>query len=103
MPAHTPAVAWLPAIAGTATTLGAISLLMADAWEAGHLTTAHALQPLLVIGSIAAAVMAHHAGWRRAIRLLLFSLLAVLGSCVILFQTLGRQADARDAKLSEAL
>lgn len=103
MTGNTPAVAWLPAIAGTATTLGAIALLMTDAWEAGQLTTAHVLQPLLVIGSIAAAVMAHHSGWRRPVRLLLFSLLAVFGSGVILFQTLGRQADARDAKLSEAL
>jgi hypothetical protein len=99
----TPAIAWLPAIAGSGLCMGAIGLLTADALTTGHLTIAHVLQPLLVLGTVAAAVLAHRYGWRRPINAVLFLCLAGLGSLATIYGTLGRQADARDAKVGIAL
>lgn len=103
MSVNTPAVAWLPAVAGTGLCIGAIILLTADAFTNSHLTITHALQPLLVLGTVAAAVLAHRSGWRAPIATLLFLLLAGLGSLATVYGTLGRQADARDAKIGAAL
>jgi hypothetical protein len=83
--------------------MGAIGLLTADAFSTGHLTVTHVLQPLLVLGTVAAAVLAHQSGWRRPINTLLFLLLAGVGSLATIYGTLGRQADARDIKVGTAL
>jgi hypothetical protein len=83
--------------------MGAIGLLTADALTTGHLTITHALQPLLVLGTVAAAVLAHRSGWRAPVNTLLFLLVALLGSLATVYGTLGRQADARDAKVGTAL
>lgn len=90
------AVAWLPALAGTGLCMGAIGLLSADAITTGHVTVTHALQPLLVLGSVAAAVLAHRSGWRRPLSALAFVLLALLGSVATMYGTMGRQAADRD-------
>ena len=45
-------IAWGPAVAGAGLALGAIGLLFSDAISTGHYTVSHALQPLLVLGSI---------------------------------------------------
>jgi hypothetical protein len=99
----TPATAWLPAIAGSGLCMGAIGLLTADALTTGHLTITHVLQPLLVLGTVAAAVLTHQSGWRRPVNALLFLCLAVLGSLATIYGTLGRQADARDTQVGTAL
>jgi hypothetical protein len=83
--------------------MGAIGLLTADALSTGHLTITHVLQPLLVLGTVAAAVLAHRSGLRAPITTLLFLLVALLGSLATVYRTLGRQADARDAKVGTAL
>jgi hypothetical protein len=83
--------------------MGAIGLLTADAFSTGHLTVTHALQPLLVLGTVAAAVLAHQSGWRRPVNTVLFLLLAGFGSLATIYGTLGRQADARDTKVGTAL
>ena len=103
MTTHTPAISWLPAIAGTGLCMGAIGLLCSDALTTGHLTITHALQPLLVLGTVAAAVLAHKASWRSPLTCLLFLSLAALGSLATIYGTLGRQADTRDAKVGAAL
>jgi hypothetical protein len=83
--------------------MGAIGLLTADALTTGHLTITHTLQPLLVLGTVAAAVLAHRAGWCAPVTTLLFLLVALLGSLATVYGTLGRQTDARDAKVGTAL
>jgi MarR family len=103
MSGDTPTIVWLPAVAGSGLCMGAIGLLTADALSTGRLTLTHALQPLLVLGTVAAAVLAHQSGWRRPVNTLLFVLLAGLGSLATIYGTLGRQADARDAKVGTAL
>ena len=96
-------VCLLPAVAGTGLCIGAIGLLCADAISSGHLTILHAMQPLLVLGTVAAAVLAHKPSWRRPGSALAFLLLAALGSVATIYGTLGRQADARDSKVGAAL
>jgi uncharacterized membrane protein len=103
MTVNTPAVAWLPATAGTGLCMGAIVLLTSDAFAGSHLSISYALQPLLVLGTVAAAVLAHRSGWCAPVTTLLFLLVALLGSLATVYGTLGRQADARDAKVGTAL
>lgn len=100
---HKTSIAWLPAVAGTGLCMGAIALLTADAFSTGHIGVHHAMQPLLVLGTVAAAVLAHKASWRRPVSALMFLLLALLGSLATVYGTLGRQADARDTKVGAAL
>jgi hypothetical protein len=96
-------IAWLPAISGTGLCMGAIGLLCADAISSGHVTVLHLMQPLLVLGTVAAACLAHRSGWRRPGSTLAFALLAALGSLATIYGTLGRQADARDTRVGAAL
>jgi hypothetical protein len=84
--------------------MGAIALLTADAFTTGHWTVTHALQPLLVLGATAAGVLCHRGiAHRRPLSAFVFAIVAALASCAAIFATLGRQADARDAKVSSAL
>jgi len=101
---HKSTLAIVPAIAGTACVAGAIGLLISDGIATGHYTVTHALQPVLVAGTICAAVWAHRslASW-RPVSALAFIALALLGSVATIYGTLGRQADARDAKVSMAM
>src|SRR5262245_15684062 len=78
--------------------LGATALLTEDAWQHGF-TVTHALQPLLTAGTVAAAIFAHKVRW--CARPFLF-VLAVLGSILTAYGTMGRQAVNLDALESEA-
>src|SRR5262245_46736796 len=78
---------------------GATCLLISDAWSSGHWTVTHALQPLLVLGTVAAAVWVHKARWHLKP---LFLVLAVLGSLATVWGTLGRTSETRDLRHGEA-
>src|SRR5262245_34599174 len=93
--ARTP-VAWGPLVIGLLFALAAIVLLGDDALHRG-LTVHHALQPVLVLGAAAAGIFAHHSfhAWRLGYGSA-FLLVAVLGSLLVVYGTMGRQADARD-------
>jgi hypothetical protein len=91
-------IAWAPAITGTALCIGAIALLTSDAITSGHITITHALQPLLVFGTVASAAMAHHRGWRKPVSAIMFLALALFGSVATVWGTMGRQADSRDMR-----
>jgi DNA-binding transcriptional ArsR family regulator len=101
---HKTSVCLLPAIAGTGLCIGAVALLTSDAFSSGHVTVMHALQPLLIIGAIAAAVQAHRSltSW-RPVSALAFVALALLGSLACAYGTLGRMSEARDVKTADAL
>jgi hypothetical protein len=89
-------------MAGTLLFAGACALLCEDAWHGSpHLN--HLLQPLLMLGTITAGVMAHHrlCEWRPSG--LAFALLALLGSCAVIYATLSRTALARDTAAAVAL
>lgn len=84
---------------GTSLWLGATALLVEDAFHSGHLTVTHALQPLLTAGTVAAAVWVHRARWLAKPG---FLALAVLGSLVTVYGTMGRQAETGDGRRAEA-
>ena len=80
--------------------LGATAVLCEEALRAEHLSVTHALQPLLTAGTIAAAVWAHRARWFVKPGILL---LALLGSVVTVYGTMGRQAESGDTRHAEAV
>jgi len=73
-------------------------LLTEDAWHNG-LTVTHCLQPLLTAGTVAAAVYLHKARWFAKPA---FLGLAVLGSVLTAYGTMGRQASQIDSVENEA-
>src|SRR5262245_41668751 len=82
---------------------GATCLLLEDAWRLGHATASHLMMPVLTSGTVAAAVTAHHR--LASLRLLSgagFLLLALLGSSLTVYSTLGRTAEARDRGIASA-
>jgi len=88
-------------ITGTALWLGATALLLEShaAWDTQTL-----LVPVLTLATVVAGVISHHclSQWK------LFSgagmlALALLGSAICLFGTLGRTADTRDTKHADAM
>jgi hypothetical protein len=94
-------VAWPALVIGFLFALAAIVLLADDAYHRG-LNVHHALQPMLVLGAAAAGIYAHHA--LHALRLgsfLAFFTVAVLGSLLIVYATMGRQADAREGRQAD--
>lgn len=95
---HKCVVSVVPAFAGTACAVGAVGLLVSDAIVSGRWNINHALQPLLVFGTLTAAALAHRAGWRRPFSALAFILLAMFGSAATVWGTLGRTADSRDTR-----
>jgi hypothetical protein len=78
---------------------GATCLLISDAWSSGHWSVTHALQPLLVFGTVAAAVWVHKARWHLKP---LFLALASLGSLATVWGTLGRTSETREQRHGEA-
>jgi hypothetical protein len=97
------AVAIGPLVIGVLLLVGALALLWDDASHRG-LSIHHWLQPILALGAAASAVYAHHrfASW-SILGGLSFASVAALGSLLVVYGTMGRQADARDAKVSVAL
>lgn len=99
-----PAIAAVPFLIGMLLWTGATGLLLDDVWRTGHITTQHLLMPLLTASTVAAAVFAHHRlASFKLIGAVGFAMLAVLGSGLTVYGTLGRVADGRDAKLGEAM
>lgn len=105
MAAHTttPRVAWIPFCIGLVLWIGATALLLEDAWRAGHFTVQHALMPILTASTVAAAVYAH----RSLVNLyllsgLMFGALAVLGSGLTVYGTMGRVAEQHDGRAAKA-
>jgi hypothetical protein len=89
-------------VAGCVAAGAAISLLVRDASNTGF-TLDHAMMPVLVF----LTVLLGHEAWRalkeaKLISFVGFVLLAVIGSTVIVSETMGRRAESRDAKVSEA-
>jgi hypothetical protein len=82
---------------------GATALLCEDAWRAGHITVSHALMPLLTASTVAAAVYSHIRlrQW-KPIGAVMFAALAVLGSALTVYGTLGRIATQHDQTHAKA-
>lgn len=99
-----PRVHAVPAVIGTTLLIAATGLMVADAFDTGHITTTHALAPVLTASTVAAAVIAHHRlmSW-RVIGAAMFGALALFGSVLTAYNTLGRVAGDKDAKLGEAM
>ena len=97
------AVALGPLVIGVLLMGAAVALLWDDAHERGW-TVHHWLQPVLALGTATAAVYAHHrfAEW-SILAGLAFSVVALSGSLLVAYGTMGRQADARDVKVGVAL
>jgi hypothetical protein len=91
---------WMALVIGLIFMASAVALLVGDALQRG-LSIHHCLQPVLAIGAAAAAIYAHHAfaSWRFGYGLA-FLVVAVLGSLLVVYGTMGRQADAREARQS---
>jgi hypothetical protein len=93
----------LPAIVGgTIAAGGAIALLTRDAYATG-LTLDHALMPVLVGLTILTGHLAVQAlkEW-KLLSCSGFLALAVLGSGITVYETMGRRAETRDAKVAQA-
>ena len=103
-PDSTRSVAYVPLLVGLALWLSATGLLVEDVWRTGHITTAHMLMPVLTASTAAAGIFAHHRLMDlRLVGAAMFAAVAILGSLLTVYSTLGRQADARDAKISTAI
>jgi hypothetical protein len=89
----------IPFVIGFALAGGAVALLISDGIDSGHWTLNHALQPLLVFGTVSSAVWVHKAKWYLKPS---FFFLAVLGSILTTYGTMGRQADTREDRQAEA-
>jgi hypothetical protein len=81
MSSHT-RISPVPLVAGCLLFTGAVALLCEDALH-GHWHLNHALQPLLMAGTIVAGVMAHHRLARLRVSGLAFLALALLGSSAV--------------------
>ena len=95
MPAmtHATRIAWFPAIIGFSLWTGATALLCEDAYHSGHITVQHALMPVLTASTVAAAVFAHkRLGQWKVFAAFVIALLAVLGSGLTVYGTIGRVA-----------
>jgi transposase-like protein len=92
-------VAPIPLFVGAIFWAGATALFLEDAFNHNTFTITHALQPLLTLGTVASAVWVHKARWHLKPA---FLALALLGSLLTCYGTMGRQADTRDAKEQEA-
>jgi hypothetical protein len=94
-------VAWGALVIGLLFALAAAVLLVEDALHRG-LSVHHALQPVLVLGAAASGIYAHHSlADRRLGYFLAFLVVAALGSALVVYGTMGRQADARETRQSE--
>jgi hypothetical protein len=100
---HTVRVSPAPFVIGILLWGGATALLCEDAYRSGHMTVQHALMPLLTASTVAAAVFAHLRlrEW-RVIGAVMFAALAVLGSVLTVYGTLGRIATQHDQTHAKA-
>lgn len=97
-------IAPVPLLVGLGLYLAATGLLVEDVFRTGHVSSSHLLMPILTASTAAAAVFAHHRlADLRLIGAAMFAAVAILGSLLTIYSTLGRQADARDAKISTAI
>lgn len=92
-------IAWLPATIGFLLWAGATTLLAEDAIRSGNISVQTALTPLITASTVAAAVMAHHRlmQW-KVLTAAMFAILAVLGSGLTVYGTLGRIAEQHEGK-----
>jgi hypothetical protein len=93
----------IPAIVGgTIAASGAVALLTRDAYQTG-LTLDHALMPVLVGLTILTGHLAVQAikEW-KPLSFAGFLALAILGSGITVYETMGRRAETRDAKVAQA-
>lgn len=96
-----PRVAWVPLAVGSALWMGATALLLEDAYKLGHVTVQHALMPILTASTVAAAVYAERRlrQW-KVVGFIGFATLALLGSVLTVYSTLGRVSEAHDFKVA---
>lgn len=91
-----------PAIAGgTFAAFGATALLTRDAYYTGF-SLDHALMPVLVGLTILVGHLAWQAIGERKLSAVPLALLAVLGSGITVYETMGRRAETRDTKIAIA-
>ena len=98
MPSTTTANRWLAIAAGLAFTGGALTILLHDVIALGHpWTMAHTLAVLTVAGVILAGELAREAwGCRQFGACLGFWLAVVVGTGLVVYNSVGRQAEASD-------
>src|SRR5262245_41240032 len=90
---------WVAFAIGFVLWLGATALLTEDAWQHG-LTVNHCLQPLITAATVAFGIFTHKARWHwRPV----FFAMALFGSILTVYGTLGRQAASVDLAENEAL
>jgi hypothetical protein len=82
---------------------GACSLLVRDGWTTGF-TLDHALMPVMV----GLTILSGHLFWQavrdwRAFSAIGFAVLAIVGSTLTIYETMGRRAELRDTKVAAAV
>ena len=91
-----------PAIAGgILAATGATAMLVRDGLETGF-SIDHALMPLLVGMTILSAHLAWQAATERKLAAVGLAFLALFGSGLTIYETMGRRAEVRDAKMLTA-
>jgi hypothetical protein len=89
--------------AGLAFTGGALCILLEDAIKNHHWTMAHGLAILTVFGVIASGHLAKEAMKHRHVGAALgFFLVAIVGTALVVYQSVGRQAEANDTSVLSA-
>jgi hypothetical protein len=104
MSTHTRRVRAVPLLVGSSLLMASCLLVSEDVLHGHPLTVTTAIQPLLVIGATAAAVLAHHraASW-SLLSALVFGALALAGSGLVVFNALARTAAAQDTQHAAAM
>lgn len=96
-----PRIAWVPLAVGSALWMGATALLLEDAYKLGQFHVTHALMPVLTASTVAAAVYAERRlkQW-KVVGFIGFATLALIGSVLTVYSTLGRVSEAHDFKVA---
>lgn len=92
---------WPAIVGGSVAAAGAIALLTRDAAQTG-LTLDHALMPVLVGLTILTGHLAWQAVCEWKLSAVPLALLAILGSGITVYETMGRRAETRDTKAAAA-
>lgn len=94
----------LAIVAGTAFTVGGIVILLGEALtRPAEWTTYHALTILTVFGTIAAGhLMATASSGKRFLAALGFAMLFTVGTALVVYNSVGRQAEVADTKVLTA-
>lgn len=99
MQLNTTPARWLARVAGAISGLAAIYVLTQDAVHSGHWTTDDLLMPVLVLLTILAAHLFGSAIRARAwLSVAGFTLLAIIGTSLIVYTSVGRQARIADTE-----